>query len=342
MHEAMFWKPVSDGAVECGLCRFHCRIAEGRRGLCGVRANQRGKLVTLVYGLCVAEGVDPIEKKPLYHVAPGSRSYSIATVGCNFRCLHCQNHQIAQWPKQGHDPIGNNLPPEKVVKRALEHQCRSIAYTYTEPTVFFEYAYDTARLARQAGLLNVFVSNGYITTQALETMAPYLDAANIDLKGFSREFYREVTGADLSGVLDTLRDYRRLGIWLEVTTLLIPGRNDDPGELRELAAFIASELGPHTPWHVTAFFPMHRMQDVPPTPLKTLQIARKIGIDAGLQYVYTGNRPDDDGTHTYCAGCGEAIIERSGFHILRSSLSAGACTYCGQAVAGLDMDRVVD
>ncbi|PLX79865.1 MAG: AmmeMemoRadiSam system radical SAM enzyme [Desulfuromonas sp.] len=339
-HEAMFWKPLADNRVECDLCRFHCRIASGQRGVCGVRENREGQLVTLVYGLCVADGADPIEKKPLYHVLPGSRSYSIATVGCNFRCLHCQNHQIAQWPKQGREPIGSYLSPEDVIQRALASDSRSIAYTYTEPTIFFEYAYDTARLAKEAGLLNLFVTNGYTTTQALTAIAPYLDAANVDLKGFNSKFYREVTGAELSEVLETLRDYRRLGIWIEVTTLLIPGHNDDEGELRELAAFIASDLGPQTPWHVTGFYPTYRMQDVSPTPLRTLQRARQIGLEAGLHYVYTGNRPDDEGMQTYCSGCGMPVIRRQGFELLGHSLSNGVCRECGVAVAGLGVDQI--
>lgn len=340
LHEAMFWKPLADGKVECDLCRFHCRISPGRRGICGVRENQEGQLMTMVYGLCVAEGADPIEKKPLYHVMPGSSSYSIATVGCNFRCLHCQNHQIAQWPKDGGKPIGSPLPPEDVVRRALASGSQSISYTYTEPTIFFEYAYDTARLAKEAGLLNVFVTNGYITTQALTAVAPYLDAANVDLKGFDSKFYREVTGAELSGVLETLRDYRRLGIWIEVTTLLIPGRNDDEGELRELAAFIVSDLGPQTPWHVTGFYPSYRMQNVSPTPLRTLQKAREIGLEEGLHYVYTGNRPDDEGMHTYCSKCGTPVIRRQGFRVLEHSLVNGACIKCRDAVAGLGMEQL--
>lgn len=330
----MFQSSEGEQRVRCGLCRFHCSIGEGRRGLCGVRENRGGILYSLVYGKAVAENVDPIEKKPLFHFHPGSLSYSVATVGCNFRCLHCQNHQISQWPHQQGSIAGAEVSPEQLVQRALDAGCRSIAYTYTEPTIYFEYAYQTAKLARQAGLGNIFVSNGYITSEALETIAPYLDAANIDLKGFNDDFYREVAGAALAGVLDCLRDYHRLGIWLEVTTLLIPGRNDDPGQLAELTGFIADQLGPDTPWHVTGFYPTYRLQDAPPTPLASLQNARKIGQQAGLRYVYTGNRGDADSESTRCPACRKVVIERSGFRLVKTSLDGSGCSHCGAVIAG--------
>jgi len=334
MIEARFWTAEEGGAVNCGLCRFHCRILPGRRGRCGVRENRSGTLYSLVYGRSVSSNVDPIEKKPLYHLLPGTLSYSIATVGCNFRCLHCQNYQIAQWPHTDPRIPGEELPPEEIVRQALANGCRSIAYTYTEPTIFFEYAYDTAVLARQAGLRNVFVTNGYITTEPLEAIAPYLDAANVDLKGFSDDFYREVTGARLAGVLETLKDYRRLGIWIEVTTLLIPGYNDSPDELRELAAFIRDELGAETPWHVTGYYPAYRM-DAPPTPVATLQQAERIGREAGLRHVYQGNRPGSGGENTRCPGCDKVLIERRGFNVAENRLVSGGCPACGAGVAGL-------
>jgi pyruvate formate lyase activating enzyme len=334
MRKAMFQQPEGEGRVRCGLCRFRCSIADGRRGLCGVRENREGVLYTLVYGKAVAENVDPIEKKPLFHFHPGSLSYSVSTVGCNFRCLHCQNHQISQWPQERGPIAGAEVAPERLVQRALDAGCRSIAYTYTEPTIYFEYAYETARLARQAGLGNVFVSNGYITPEALETIAPYLDAANIDLKGFSDDFYREVAGASLQGVLDCLCDYHRHGIWLEVTTLLIPGRNDDPEELRQLTRFIAEELGPEAPWHVTGFYPTYKLQDAPPTPLASLQTARKIGQQAGLQFVYTGNRGDADSESTRCPACRKLVIERSGFRLVTNHLQQGQCPWCPAVIPG--------
>jgi len=334
MVEARFWSAEDGGAVNCSLCRFHCRILPGRRGRCGVRENRAGTLYSLVYGRSVSSNVDPIEKKPLYHLLPGSLSYSIATVGCNFRCLHCQNYQISQWPHTDPRIPGEELAPAEIVRLALASGCSSIAYTYTEPTIYFEYAYDTAVLAQQAGLKNVFVTNGYTTTEALETMAPYLDAANVDLKGFRDEVYRELTGARLSGVLETLRDYRRLGIWLEVTTLLIPGYNDDAGELRELAAFIRHELGAETPWHVTGYYPAYHM-DAPPTPVATLQLAERIGLEAGLSHVYQGNRPGSGGEDTRCPGCGSTLITRSGFRVVKNLLADGKCPDCGHQIAGV-------
>ncbi len=339
MQAARFWEPAPAGKVRCNLCRFHCLITEGQRGVCGVRENHQGELYTLVYGKTVAEAVDPIEKKPLFHVLPGSRTFSIATVGCNFRCLHCQNHEISQWPHSGKPLPGHDLPPARVVAEAQARGCASIAYTYTEPTIFFEYAYDTAVLARQAGLANLFVTNGYITSEALSAIAPYLDAANVDLKGFSERFYREVAGANLNGVLDALRDYRRLGIWLEVTTLIIPGLNDSPGELREMAAFIAGELGRDTPWHLTAFHPTYRMQDRPPTPAATLHLARRIGLEAGLNYVYLGNLGGGEGEDTLCPGCRKVVISRRGVWLQGVAMREGRCGYCNEAIAGVGLGR---
>lgn len=335
MYEAKFWEAKDNGFVQCHLCRFNCRIAEGGRGRCGVRANDGGVLYSRVYGRAVATNVDPIEKKPLFHLLPGSKSYSIATVGCNFRCLHCQNANISQWPHEHEQLPGELLSPEQIVADALATGCQSIAYTYTEPTIYYEYAYDTAKLAHDAGLKNVFVTNGYTNTAPLEEIAPFLDAVNVDLKGFSDSFYRKCTGASLEGVLETLRDYRRLGIWLEVTTLLIPGQNDDDSELRELAAFMVEELGPETPWHVTAFFPAYKMMDVSPTPMSTLLRARDIGKQAGLKHVYTGNLYDADGESTFCPGCETRLIHRHGFQLTENRLDGGSCSNCGQPVNGL-------
>lgn len=335
MHEARFWNKAEGKAVRCELCRFHCRIAEGETGLCGVRTNRDGTLYSLVYGRSIAEAVDPIEKKPFYHVEPGSLSYSIATVGCNFRCLHCQNHQISQWPRERGAVAGESLPPEKVVQRAAAAGCRSIAYTYTEPTIYYEYAFDCARLAKQQGLRNLFVTNGYTETAPLEKVAPFLDAANVDLKAFRDDIHRKLTGARLEGVLETLRTYRKLGIWLEVTTLVIPGMNDDESQLRDIAEFIAGELGPGVPWHVTAFYPTWRLQDAPPTPPATLVRARRIGLEAGLQFVYTGNIADDEGSRTDCPQCGRGLVERRRMRTVRNLLTDGTCPGCGTAVPGL-------
>ncbi|MBN1141204.1 MAG: AmmeMemoRadiSam system radical SAM enzyme [Deltaproteobacteria bacterium] len=335
MREALFWDPLPDNRIRCRLCRFRCVVAPGGRGRCRVRENRDGRLYSLVYGRAIAEAVDPIEKKPLFHVLPGSRSYSIATVGCNFRCLHCQNASISQPSAETVAHAGFELAPEAAVERAAAERCATIAYTYTEPTVFFEYAWETAKRARAKGLRNVFVTNGYISEEALTAIAPVLDAANVDLKGFSEQFYRQVTGGSLSEVLESLRVYKRLGIWLEITTLIIPGLNDSDDELRAIAGFIASELGAETPWHVTAFYPTYQMLDRPRTPAATLRRARELGLGAGLQFVYEGNLAGEEGEHTFCPGCGEKVIERSGFSLRKVRLSAGKCGFCGQVLAGI-------
>ncbi|BCS54941.1 AmmeMemoRadiSam system radical SAM enzyme [Geobacter sp. SVR] len=336
MKEAMFYERESDGRVRCGLCRFRCLIADGHRGICAVRENRGGTLFSLVYGKVCAEHVDPIEKKPLFHVMPGSLSYSIATLGCNFRCRHCQNYSIAQVDPES--PVyGAEVTPQEIVRRAASRDCRSISYTYTEPTIFFEFAYDTARLAREAGLANVFVTNGYITAEALATIAPFLDAANIDLKAFSDNFYRDIVKARLNEVLDSIVEYRKQGIWIELTTLIIPGLNDSDSELQALASFIANNLGADTPWHVSQFYPTHHLTDRPRTPVETLRRARDICIAAGLRYVYEGNVPGRGGEHTCCPSCGEMLVKRHGYTIGSNMIRHGTCPHCNTTIAGIGM-----
>jgi len=294
--EAYLYERLDDRKVRCQLCNHRCVIKDGKRGICGVRENQKGILKTLVYGRLIAQHVDPIEKKPLYHVLPGTLSYSIATVGCNFKCRFCQNADIAQLPTDRKGMIvGDLYTPEDIVTAATGAGCRSIAYTYTEPTIFFEFAHDTARLAHEEGLLNVFVTNGYMTSEALHMIQPYLDAANVDLKAFSDDFYKEQCSAKREHVMETLRLMKSLGIFVEVTTLLIPGLNDDRKELGELAFFVADSLGSDTPWHISRFHPTYKLTDRPPTPAESIQEARRIGLDAGLRYVYSGNLPGDEG-----------------------------------------------
>lgn len=336
MQEAMFYQELPDNQVRCGLCRFRCLIADGARGHCGVRVNQDGILYSLVYGKLCAENADPIEKKPLFHFQPGSRTYSIATVGCNFRCRHCQNYEISQVEKET-SIRGTARTPADVVKKAVAHGCTSIAYTYTEPTIFFEFACDTARLAHEAGLKNIFVTNGYITPEALAFIAPWLDAANIDLKGFSENFYRDIIQARLAEVLDSIIEHRKLGIWIELTTLIIPGLNDAEKELQELASFIVTNLGVDTPWHVSQFYPTYKLMDRPRTPLATLRRAREIGRAAGLRYVYEGNVPGEGGENTWCPSCAMLLIERYGFVIGTNRIRNGVCPDCGTAIAGIGM-----
>jgi pyruvate formate lyase activating enzyme len=336
MKEAMFYEREGEGRVRCGLCRFRCLINDGARGICNVRENRGGTLYSLVYGKLCAEHVDPIEKKPLFHVMPGSSSFSIATVGCNFRCHHCQNYSISQL-KPDAPVTGAEQTPQEIVQRAIAANCRSISYTYTEPTIFFEFAYDTARLAHEAGLANIFVTNGYITKEALATIAPVLDAANIDLKGFSEGFYRDVVHARLSEVLDSIIEYRKQGIWIELTTLIIPELNDSDAELQGIASFIVTNLGIDTPWHVSGFHPTYKLTDQPPTPAATLQRAREIGRAAGLRYVYEGNVPGKGGENTRCPSCSALLIERYGFAIGTNRIRNGACPDCGVAIAGIGM-----
>jgi pyruvate formate lyase activating enzyme len=336
MKEARFYEKQESKTVTCHLCFHECSIKDGARGICGVRENRGGTLFSLVYGNSVSEAVDPIEKKPLFHFMPGTKTFSIATAGCNFKCLHCQNFSISQITRDGGEIPGEPLAPERVVFLAQQTGCKSIAYTYTEPTIFLEYAMDTAKLASLAGLKNVFVTNGYISSEALRAMKPYLDGANIDLKAFSEDFYRKVCGARLQPVLDSIRFYKELGIWIEITTLVIPNTNDSEEELRKIARFIA-DMDRSIPWHVTQFYPTYRLQDQPRTPLKTLERARQIGIEEGLQYVYQGNVPGAGGENTICPGCGKLLIERFGYALRRYAITGGKCPACGEPISGVGL-----
>ena len=336
--EAYLYKPLNEKKVKCNLCNHRCVIKNGRRGICGVRENQEGTLKTLVYGKLIASSIDPIEKKPLFHFFPGSLSYSIATVGCNFKCLFCQNADIAQMPSD-HDGMimGDFVTPEDIVDAAEKGNCKSIAYTYTEPTVYFEFAYDTAKIAHEKGIQNVFVTNGYMTSEALEMISPYLDAANVDLKAFNEKFYKEICKAKLEHVKETLKLMKSLGIFVEVTTLLIPGLNDDKHELEMLAEFLVKSLGPETPWHISRFHPTYKLLDRPSTPVETLVMAREIGIKSGLKYVYTGNVPGDNGENTFCYKCKNMLIDRWGFDVRKNLIKNGKCTHCGANIDGVGL-----
>ena len=336
--EAYLYRKSGSRKVICNLCHHRCSIKNGKRGICGVRENRSGILYTLVFGKLIARHIDPIEKKPLYHFLPGSLSYSIATVGCNFKCRFCQNADIAQMPDEHKGLIlGDPFSPNSVVDSAIRGKCKSISYTYTEPTIFFEFAYETARLATGKGLKNVFVTNGYMTEEALEKIHPFLDAANVDLKAFTDEYYRDLCGAKLGYVKDTLVSMKKKGIFLEVTTLIVPGLNDSPYELEKLADFLVGELGPDTPWHISRFHPTYKLVDRPPTPLSSLLKAREIGLKAGLRYVYTGNVPGEGGENTYCQDCGKLLIERLGFQIKNKYIKNGSCPFCGARIAGIGL-----
>ena len=335
MKEALLYEKVGDGKVQCFLCSHRCKIAPGKRGICAVRENRDGTLYSLVYGKIIAKHIDPIEKKPLFNFYPGSSSYSIAVVGCNFRCEHCQNYDISQYPGKHQDIPGEETTPEQVVKEAEMTGCSSISYTYTEPTIFLEFAYDCARLAKEKGIKNVFVSNGYTTPEATRLIAPYLDANNIDLKG-DDALYKKLCGAKLQPVLDTIRLMKELGVWVELTTLIIPSYNDSEDFLKWAAGFIKS-VSPDIPWHVTQFYPTYKLQDQPPTPVKTLRMARDIGLKTGLKYVYEGNVPGEGGENTYCHSCGEVLIGRVGYTLGTIKIKNSKCMRCGTEVSGVGL-----
>ena len=335
MHEALFYQQAGGGKVVCGLCHHRCRIAPGGRGICGVRENQGGRLISLVYGMLVSESIDPIEKKPMFHFLPGSRSLSIATQGCNFQCLHCQNYQISQFPHLHNGQIsGLSRSPASVVDEAARSGCASISYTYVEPTIFYEFAYDCAKLAQKKGIRNVFVSNGYMTAEVIRHLAPVLDGINIDLKAFSAGFYQKICKARLEPVLDSIRLFHELGVLVEVTTLVIPGLNDGEEELRAIAHFLRG-VSAHIPWHVSGFRPTYKMLDRPATPVATLKRARDIGLAEGLRFVYAGNAPGSGGENTSCPGCGTLLIQRSGFSSQQVAMRDGCCEHCGLAPAGV-------
>jgi len=332
--EAYLYEKMENKRVRCFLCNHGCVIGDGGKGLCGVRENRGGTLESLVYGKVIARNVDPIEKKPLFHFLPGSRSYSIATVGCNLKCLFCQNADISQMPADRNRIWGDDTSPDMILQDALASRSSTIAYTYTEPTIYFEFALDTARLASPRGLKNIFVSNGYMTEECLQEISSDLHGANIDLKSYSDKFYREQCGARLEPVLKSIGLMKKMGVWIEVTTLLIPGLNDSDDELKGIAGFLA-DLDPDIPWHISRFHPTYRLTNVPSTPPERIHRAREIGREGGLRYVYAGNLPGDDGENTYCHGCGELLVARFGFSIRKNRIKKNLCPQCGTMVPGV-------
>jgi pyruvate formate lyase activating enzyme len=332
--EAMLYSISGEQKVSCFLCHHNCEIAPSKFGVCGVRQNRGGKLFTLVYGDAIAAHVDPIEKKPLYHFFPGTTSFSIATIGCNFRCPFCQNWQISQASKRKDSrSAGGELLPQEVVHAAKKYGCQSISYTYTEPTIFFEYAYDTAKLAKKDGLANIFVTNGYMSREALEAIKPYLDACNVDLKAFSENFYKEMCGAHLQPVLDSIRQMKDMDIWVEITTLIIPGQNDSGEELTQIARFI-SEVDPNIPWHISRFHPDYKYTDASATPLDSLRLAYTIGKKEGLHYIYIGNVIGES-EGTVCPECHQTLIRRQGFYISDNKIRDARCPFCSHLIAGI-------
>jgi len=321
---------AKDDRIVCNLCRHYCTLSEGQIGMCHVEQNVGGILKCLVYGHPSAVNIDPIEKKPLYHYLPGSTSFSIGTVGCNLRCPFCQNYQISQ--KSDID-TSVSLSPKEAVQIAQSRECASISYTYNEPTVWYPYAKDIGLEAREKGLRNIFVSSGFESHEVSEDLASWLDATNIDLKSFSSEYYKKTLKATLEGVQETLKLMVRYGIWVEVTTLIVPGHNDSDDELRAIAGFISQELGPHVPWHISAFHPDYKMLDTPATPIETMQKAYRFGKEAGLYYVYLGNIPFP--SQTRCPACDTLLIERHGYKITHFELTNGCCPKCHRSIEGV-------
>ena len=354
MREALLYEKLENKLVYCYLCAHNCKIAEQKFGFCGVRQNIDGILYTQVYGKVIASHIDPIEKKPLYHFFPGSSAFSIATIGCNFRCGFCQNWEISQSLfRKGQSPSlrlrsgqagtvpvfeGEDFSPQEIVQAALKNNCKSISYTYTEPTIFFEYADETAKLAKEKGLYNNFVTNGYMTKECLEMIKPYLDAANVDLKFFRDSSYRKICQSSLEPVLNSIRLMRKLNIWVEITTLVVPGENDSEEELRDIAEFIAS-VDKNIPWHVSRFHPDYQFIDHEATPESTLKKAQEIGYKSGLSYIYVGN-VWGWGNDTYCHNCKKLLIKREVFSVLEYNIKQSKCTFCNTTIPGIFRDTL--
>lgn len=329
--EAMFYEKIGDDKVHCSLCAHRCKIASGKRGFCGVRENRNGDLYSLIYGTVSSEAIDPVEKKPLYHFFPGSYVYSVGTIGCNFRCKHCQNWSISQVCLE--DAYTKDILPEELVDRALLSDSKSIAWTYNEPTIWHEYTYESAKLAKEAGLGTIYVTNGYMTPESLKHIAPYLDAANIDIKAFNEKFYHDIASAKLAPVLEASALAKELGIHVEITTLIIPGVNDSLDELRELSKWVYKNLGSDTPLHFTRFHPQYKMQDLSPTPVKTMENACKIATEEGMKYVYMGNVPGSDRNNTFCPNCGKMLILRGYFDVEKYEITPEkTCPACGENI----------
>ncbi|MEA3369117.1 MAG: AmmeMemoRadiSam system radical SAM enzyme [Candidatus Ratteibacteria bacterium] len=333
LKEASFYKKLDKKAVSCLLCPRRCRIPEGERGFCRVRLNKGGKLFTITYGCPCAVHIDPVEKKPLFHVLPGSAVFSIASAGCNLKCKFCQNWTISQTTPEY--TYNYNLPPEEVVAAAKRKRCLSIAYTYTEPTSFYEYMLDTAKAARKQGVFNLFHSCGYINPEPLRKISQYLDAGNVDLKGFSGDFYQKACSAELQPVLETLKILKEEGVWIEITNLVIPTLNDESGLIKEMCLWIRDNLGEDVPLHFSRFHPDYKMRNLPPTPLKTLEHAHRTAKEAGLKYVYIGNVPGHPAENTYCPKCGKILIERRGYTVLQNNIKEGCCKFCREPIAGI-------
>ena len=334
MKEVKLYSRLADDKVMCQACAHNCKLNVGKTGICGVRINIEGRLKSIVYGKVAAMHVDPIEKKPLFHFLPGTMSFSVATVGCNMHCQNCQNSDISQVGKEKDYIPGQKMSPNILIMSTINQQCQSISYTYTEPSVYWDYDYYSAIIAKHYGVRTVFVTNGYFTEESLNTIAPYMDAANVDLKFFKDSTYKSNCGAKLKPVLKTIERMKALGIWVEVTTLLSPNMNDSEKELQNIAHFI-KDVDPGIPWHVSRFYPTYNMPDHPSTPVHAIHKARQIGLEAGLRYVYVGNIIGDEGENTFCYHCGEELIHREGYVIVKNRIEDGRCPSCKAEIDGI-------
>ena len=331
-HEALYFTKIDEQTVQCELCPRRCLLMDGMRGFCRVRQAEGGKLYSLVYGNPCTYHIDPIEKKPLYHMLPASSIFSIATAGCNLRCKFCQNWTISQRPPEETDNI--QMSPQEVVEQALKNKCTSIAYTYSEPIIFYEYMLDTAKLAKERGLKNVMVTAGYINEEPLRQLCKYIDAANVDLKGFNPKYLRQVCAQELGPLLEALKIFKEEGVWLEITNLIIPTLNDDMETIKEMCIWIRDNLGAETPLHFSRFTPMYKLKNLYLTPISTLEQAKEVAEKVGLKYVYIGNVPGHPAENTYCPDCGNLLIERIGYTIKQNNIVAGICKFCGRSIPG--------
>jgi pyruvate formate lyase activating enzyme len=332
--EALYYDRLGGNKIRCRICPKECVVGDRERGFCGVKENRGGRYYTLVYGQCAAVNLDPIEKKPLFHFLPSSSAFSIATAGCNFDCKDCQNWEISQVrPEQVKDPI--NLPPDQVVSLAKRYRARSIAYTYSEPVVFYEYMLDTAKAGQAQGIKSIMISNGYIRPEPMKQLAPYLAAIKIDLKSISNSFYKTYCLGELDPVLDTLKLVHKLGKWLEVVYLVVPTLNDDEATIRKMCQWVKANLGSEVPLHFSRFSPDYQLKKLPPTPYETLQRCRKIARETGINFVYVGNVPGESNVSTWCPRCGKIVVRRSGFQVLEVNLRNGACKYCARKIPGV-------
>jgi pyruvate formate lyase activating enzyme len=333
LHEAMFYTNLDEETVRCELCPHGCVLGEGKRGFCRVRECREGRLYSLVYGLPCSMHVDPIEKKPMFHMLPASRSFSIATAGCNSRCKFCQNWQISQSGPEETENI--RFTKEQVVERALQTGCRSIAYTYSEPNVFYEYGIETAKIAKTKGIKNIWVTGGLINPKPLRELCKYVEAANIDFKAYDDDFLKNICAQNLKTITDTVKIAKECGMWIELTNLIVPTLNDDPVKIKKMAQWLKEEIGKDVPLHFSRFWPMYKLKNLPPTPVATLEKARQIALDSGLEYVYIGNVPGHEGNNTYCPSCKNLAIGRKGYHITALNMSGSKCKSCGHRISGI-------